>query len=71
MGVIGSGHVFADLGLPDPEAHLATANAVIEITDVMEKRRLTHTRAARLMGISRPELTELLPGRTRGYTVDF
>lgn len=36
----------------------------------MENRGLTHCRAARLMGMSRPELIELLHGRTRAYTVD-
>lgn len=70
MGVIGSGNVFADLGLPDPEAHLAKAKVVIEIADVIEKRRLTRARAARLMGMSRPAVIELLQGRTRPYTVD-
>lgn len=28
IGVVGSGNVFADLGLPEPETHLAKANVV-------------------------------------------
>lgn len=70
IGVVGSGNVFADLGLPDPETRLAKANVVIESAAAMEKRRLTHAKAARLMGMSRPELVDLLHGRTGPYTVD-
>ena len=70
LGFIGSGNVFADLFLPDPELHLAKSNVVIEISGVMEERRLTHAKAARLMELSQPDLLDLLRGRTRPYTLD-
>lgn len=41
------------------------------ITDVMEKRRLAPCQSRPTHGNSRPELTELLLGRTKAYTVDF
>ena len=70
IGVIGSGNVFADLGLPDIQTHLAKANVVIEMANVMKNLGLTHGSAARLMGMSRPELIKLLHGRTTAHTVD-
>jgi predicted XRE-type DNA-binding protein len=70
IGVVGSGNVFADLGLPDPETRLAKAHVVIEIADVMEDRGIGHGKAARLIGISRSELMELLRGRAKAYTLD-
>ncbi|MCK1442791.1 XRE family transcriptional regulator [Bradyrhizobium sp. 48] len=70
LGTIGSGNVFADLGLPDPETHLAKANVVIKIDEAIEKRGLTHARAARIMEMPQKELTKLLRGHTKPYTVD-
>jgi predicted XRE-type DNA-binding protein len=46
------------------------ANIVIEIDETIGKRGLTHVGAARLLGMPVAELTELLRGRTRPYTVD-
>jgi len=70
LGTIGSGNVFADLGLPDPETELTKANVVIEIDEAIEKRGLTHASAAWTMEISLRELTKLLLGHTEHYTVD-
>jgi predicted XRE-type DNA-binding protein len=70
LGTIGSGNAFADLGLPDPETELTKANVVIDIDGAIEKRGLTHARAARIMGTPASELTKLLCGHTEPYTVD-
>lgn len=70
LGVIGSGNVFADLGFPDPETELSKANVVIEIDEAIEKSGLTHARAAQIVDLPLPELTKLLRGHTRPYTVD-
>jgi predicted XRE-type DNA-binding protein len=70
LGTIGSGNVFADLGLPEPEALLLKANVTIEIGEAIEKRGLTRATAARLLEMPVQELTELLRGHTKPYTVD-
>jgi predicted XRE-type DNA-binding protein len=37
----GSGNVFADLGLPDAEEHLAKAELARQILNIIAKRNLT------------------------------
>lgn len=70
LGTIGSGNVFADLGFPDPETELAKSNLVIKIDETIEKRGLTYARASKIMEMPRQELTKLLRGHTRPYTVE-
>lgn len=65
---VGSGNVFADLGLPDAEELFAKANLVIEIDRTIQARRLTQAQAAKLMGIDQPKVSKLLRGDLRGYS---
>ena len=44
--VIGSGNVFADLGLPHPEERLAKAELAHKIITAIERRGLTQASAA-------------------------
>ena len=46
--VQGSGNVFADIGLPNPEERLAKADLAIRIASAIRARRLTQARAARI-----------------------
>jgi predicted XRE-type DNA-binding protein len=50
----GSGNVFADLGLPNPEERLLKANIVNELHRLISERGLTQVKAARLIGIHSP-----------------
>lgn len=70
LGMLGSGNVFADLGLPDPETHLLKATILSKISEVIEKRRLGQATAARLMRLSQPDLNKLLSGHTSPYAID-
>jgi predicted XRE-type DNA-binding protein len=56
------GNVFADLGLENPEALLATAKLIGRLRDAMEDRNLTESTAARQLGIARKDLAGLLRG---------
>jgi predicted XRE-type DNA-binding protein len=67
---IGSGNIFADLGLPDSEELLLKAQIVSEIQDVMQRRKLTQIKTAALTGTSQPDLSNLLRGKFKGFTVD-
>ncbi len=53
---VGSGNVFADLGLPDAEEMLLKSAIVIELKRLIDKRNLTQTAAAKLIGISQADL---------------
>ena len=66
----GSGNVFADLGLPDPEERLLKANIAIEIANLVKAKALTQTQAARLVGLSQPKISDILRGRLAGYSVE-
>ena len=66
----GSGNVFADLGKPDAEAHLLKAELVTRIDQIIRERRLTQARAAELLGISQPDVSRLLRGNFRDYSVE-
>jgi predicted XRE-type DNA-binding protein len=66
----GSGNIFADLGLPDAEDLLLKSKIVVEVHRLIRQRKLTQTVAAKLVGISQPDLSNLLHGRLRGYSVE-
>ena len=57
----GNGNVFADLGLPNPEGRLLKSSIVSELNRLMA-RNLTQIKAAKLIGISQPDLSHLLRG---------
>ena len=66
----GSGNVFADLGLPDADAHLLKAGLVARIDAIVRRRGLTQTEAARLLGLSQPDVSRLLRGDFREYSLE-
>ncbi len=66
----GSGNVFADLGLPDADAHLLKAGLVARIDAIVRRRGLTQTEAARLLGLSQPDVSRLLRGDFRQYSLE-
>lgn len=66
----GSGNVFADLGFPDPEEHLAKVKLVRAISLIMKSRGLTQTEAGELIGLDQPKVSKLLRGHYRGYSSD-
>jgi len=49
---VGSGNVFADLGLPDAEKLKIKSGLVFEITKAIRRLGLTQEQAARRMGIA-------------------
>jgi len=67
---LGSGNVFADLGLPNPELMLAKAQLVRRLRDLIAERKLTNAKAADLLRVAAPKLELLLRGRTDGFTLD-
>jgi predicted XRE-type DNA-binding protein len=66
----GSGNVFADLGLPNPDLALAKAELVRRIRDLIAERGLTQANAAALLGLDQPKVSALVRGRVEGYSID-
>lgn len=65
-----SGNVFDDLGLPDAETHLLKAELVSRIDEIIRRGRWTQKRAAEILGISQPDVSRLLKGNFRDYSVE-
>jgi predicted XRE-type DNA-binding protein len=65
-----SGNVYADLGLKDPEEHALKADLVRQIAAVMTEQKLTQTAAARRLGIAQPDVSKLLRGHFRQFSVE-
>ncbi len=65
-----SRNVFADIGLPEAADHQLKADIVIEIKRVLEVRGLTQTAAASLAGLAQPDLSNILRGRMKGYSIE-
>jgi predicted XRE-type DNA-binding protein len=66
----GSGNVFADLDLPNPEERLAKALLSRLIADSMKARGLTQTQAARVLGTTQPKVSDLVRGNLAGFSMD-
>jgi predicted XRE-type DNA-binding protein len=66
----GGVNVFADMGLPDAENHFVKAQLVSRMMDVMKERNLTQAETAKIVGIAQPDVSNLIHGRFRGYSID-
>ncbi len=66
----GNGNMFADLGHPEPEAHLLKAELVTHIDGIIRHRKLKQVEAAKLLGLSQPDVSRLLRGDFRNYSVE-
>jgi predicted XRE-type DNA-binding protein len=64
----GSGNVFADLGLAEPEEELTKAQLASHLRQIVKRRRLTQAAAAALMGIDQPKVSALLNGRLANFS---
>jgi predicted XRE-type DNA-binding protein len=66
--IAGSGNIFADIGLAEPEEELARAQLASRIRHVIAERRLTQVTAARLMGIGQPKVSAILNGKLANFS---
>jgi len=65
-----SGNVFADAGLPNAEEHLVKAQLVLKIDQLLRQRGLRQVDAAKLFGVKQPDVSKLLRGDFRQFSVD-
>ena len=66
----GSDNIFADLGFPDADTHLLKAQLVTRLQDIMSVQKLTQAGAARIMGVSQPDVSRMLKGQFRDVSVE-
>lgn len=55
----GSGNVFADLGLPDPDERQLRVQLALRLNDLLQAEGLTQAAAAKRLGIAQPHVSEL------------
>jgi predicted XRE-type DNA-binding protein len=64
----GSGNVYADLDMADADEMRVKAQLAGKIGEIIKARRWTQQRAAEVLGISQPKLSQLLRGQFRGIS---
>ena len=67
--VTGSGNVFRDLRVPGAEEELTKSALLFELGEAIKSRGLRQVEAAKLLGIPQPQVSNLLRGRTSGFSV--
>ena len=68
----GSENVFADCGFPPIEAEdlRIRAKMMMALTGYIQKRKITRSRAAKLMGVSQPRISDLVRGKIGLFMID-
>jgi predicted XRE-type DNA-binding protein len=62
--------VFKAFGLPNAEEHLVKAQLVFKIDTIMKQRRLKQLEAASLFGVRQPDVSKMLRGDFRQFSVE-
>ena len=65
-----SGNVFADLKLPNASDLLAKAELAAKIIAEIQRRRLTQSQAAAILGIDQPKVSALKQGKLSGFSIE-
>ena len=67
---LGSGNVFADLGFPDAKELKLKVRLAVEVSNILAQRQLSQDKAARLLGIRQPHVSELVRYRLDRFSVE-
>ena len=65
-----SGNVFEDIGLAESAELLVKSEIAARIAVIIEKRGLTQAKAAEILGMDQPGVSDLVRGRLRGFSSD-
>lgn len=68
----GSGNVFEDIGFPRAEAThlLIRTDLMLQIERALKARGLTQAKAAKLLKVSQPRVSDLMRGRIEQFSID-
>ena len=67
---VGSRNVFKDLGLRNAEEHLVKAQLVYKTDTILKNRGLKQVEAGKLFGIPQPDVSKMLRGEFRQFSVE-
>jgi predicted XRE-type DNA-binding protein len=65
----GSGNVFADLGLPNPEQELLKARLTLQIYSILRGSGMTQVEIAKILGVQQPQVSLLMRNRAGNFSV--
>ncbi len=63
-------NVFAKIGIPNAEEHLIKAQLVFRIDAILKSRKMRQTDAAELFGVRQPDISKMLRGEFRQFSVE-
>ena len=64
----GSGNVFADLGLPNPEQELLKAQLTLQIYTILKDSGMTQVEIAKILGVRQPQVSLLMRNRAGNFS---
>ena len=67
---VGSGNVFADLGFPNAKELKLKVQLAVEVNRAFEERQLSQEKAAKLLRIRQPHVSELVRYRLDRFSVE-
>jgi predicted XRE-type DNA-binding protein len=67
---VSTSNVFEDIGLADAGEHLVKAKLVLKIDVLMRGRGLKQVEAAALLGVTQPDISKMLRGDFRQFSVE-
>jgi predicted XRE-type DNA-binding protein len=67
---VGRGNVSANIAIPIAEKHLVKAQLIYRIDGLMKVRRLKQVDAAKLFGVTQPDVSHMLHGYFRQFSVE-
>jgi len=65
----GSGNVFADLGLPNPEQELLKAQLTLQIYTILKGSGMKQVEIAKILGVQQPQVSLLMRNRAGNFSV--
>src|ERR1700751_169616 len=65
----GSGNVFPDLGLPNPEQELVKAQLTLQIYTILKSSGVTQVEIAKILGVQQPQVSLLMRNRAGNFSV--
>jgi predicted XRE-type DNA-binding protein len=67
--IAGSGNVFADLGITNPERELVKARLTLQIHRIIRERGLTQAETAKALGVKQPQVSLLMRNRHGNFSI--
>jgi predicted XRE-type DNA-binding protein len=67
---VGSGNVFADLGLKDADQLMARSQIGFHVFKILEEKRLKQREIASILGIAQSDVSHLMNGHFSRFTTD-